>query len=76
MKEDCSFVTLLFRSFQYLSKEVNQMKRERQRKDPRRILDEEGTSTSYQQQRRSENHRSPHRSTMPTFFEEGEWYIN
>ena len=48
------------------------MKRVRQREDPRRIFDEEGPSTSYQQQRKPENHRS----NMPTFFEEGEWYIN
>ena len=76
MKEDFIFSTLLFRSLQDLSKELNQMKRERQRKDPIRILDEEGLITSYQQQRRQENLRPPHRSTVPTFFEEGEWYRN
>ena len=50
------------------------MKREMQKEDPRRGFDEEGPSTSYQQETRAKNHRSPHRSTMPTFFEEGEWY--
>ena len=48
------------------------MKEEEQREDPRRRSDEE--STSYQQQERPQNPRSPHRSTMPTFFEEGERY--
>ena len=38
-----------------------------------RFQEEEGSpSTSYQQNKRLENPRSPHRSTMPTFFEEGE----
>ena len=74
MMEDCSFATLLFISLQDISKKVNKMKREIQRKDRRRRLDEEGPSTSYQQQRKLENHRSPHIYTMPTFFEEGEWY--
>ena len=42
-----------------------------------RIQEKEGSpSTSYQQSRRPENPRSPHRSTMPTFFEEGERYSN
>ena len=71
-KEDCSFATPLFRSMQDLSKGVNQMKIERKKEDPRIIFEEEGPSTSYQQKRKPENHRSPHRSTMPTFFEEGE----
>ena len=48
------------------------MKRERQRKDTRIRLDEEGPSISYQQQRKLENHKS----TMPTFFEGGEMYRN
>ena len=52
------------------------MKGERKWKDPRRRFDEEGPSTSYQQKRRPKNHRSPHRSTMLTFFEEGERYRN
>ena len=67
-------VTHFFRSMQDLSKEVNQMEEERQREDPRRICDEE--STSYQQKIRPKNPRYPHRSTMPTLFEEGERYIN
>ena len=50
------------------------MNNEGQKEDPRRIFDEEGPSTSYQQQRKPESHRSPHRSTMPMFFQEGEWY--
>ena len=50
------------------------MKEEEQREDPRSISDEE--NTSYQQQRRLKNHGSPHRTTMPTFFEEGERYRN
>ena len=66
--------THLFISMQDLSKEIKQKKRERQKEDPRRRFEEEGPSTSYQQQRKPENHRYPHRSTMPTFFEEGEWY--
>ena len=70
--EDEKYLTPFFRSMQDLSKEVYQMKEEEQREDPRRICDEE--STSCQQQRRPENPRSPHRSTMPTFFEEGERY--
>ena len=70
--EDVRSVTPFFRSMQDLPKEVNQMKEEEQREDSRRRSDEE--STSYQQQRRLENPRSPHRSTMPTFFEEGERY--
>ena len=42
-----------------------------------RFQEEEGSlSTSYQQRRRPENPRSPHRSTIPTFFEEGERYRN
>ena len=48
------------------------MKEERKQEDPRRRLDEEDPSTSYQQRRKPENHRSPQRSTMPTFFGEGE----
>ena len=52
------------------------MKGESQRKDPRRRFEEEGPSTSYQQKRKPEDHRSPHRSTMPTLFEEGERYRN
>ena len=70
--EDVRSITPFFISMQYLSKEVNQMKKEEQREDPRRRSDEE--NTSYQQQRRPENPRSPHRSTIPTFFEEGEGY--
>ena len=50
------------------------MKEEEQEEDPRSRSDEE--STSYQQQRRLENPRSPHRSTIPTFFEEGERYTS
>ena len=76
MKKDYSFSTLVFRSLQDLSKEVNKMKRENENEDPRRIFDEEGPSTSYQQRRKSENPRSIHRSTMPTFFEEGVRYRN
>ena len=52
------------------------MKKERQKENPRRRFDKEGSITSYQQKIKPENHRSPHRSTMPTFFEEGEWYRN
>ena len=48
------------------------MKKEGQKEDPRRRCDNEGPSTSYQQRRKPENTRSPHRSTMPTFFEEGD----
>ena len=70
IREDVKYVPPFFRSIQDLSKEVNQMKEEEHRKYPRSRSDEE--STSYQQQRRPENPRSPHRSTMPTFFEEGE----
>ena len=67
--EDVKSVTPLFTSMQYLSKEVNQMNNEGH---PRRKSDED--STFYQQQRRPKNPRSPHKSTMPTFFEEGERY--
>ena len=70
--EDENYVTPLFRSMQDLSKEVNPMNKKGHKEDPRRRLDEEDPSTSYQQRRKPENHRSPHRSTMPTFFEEGE----
>ena len=70
--EDENSTTPFFRSMQDLSKEVNPMKKEGQKEDPRRIFDEEGPNTSYQQRRKPENHRSPHRSTMPTFFGEGE----
>ena len=52
------------------------MKTKRKKEDPRTRFEEEGPSTSYQQKRRPENHRSPHRSTMPTFSEEGERYRN
>ena len=76
MKEYCSFSTPLFRSMKDLSKEVKQMKRERKKEYLRRIFDEEGLSTSYQQKREPENHISPHRSTIPNFSEEGEWYRN
>ena len=69
MKNDNS-ATLSFRSMQDLSKEVNQMKEEEQEEDLRSRSDE--GSSSYQQQRRLENSISPHRSTMPTFFGEGE----
>ena len=48
------------------------MKEARQKEDPRRRCDEEGPNTSYQQRRKPENPRSPHRSTMPTFVKEGE----
>ena len=72
MKEDYSLATPLFISMQDLSKDVNQMKKESQKEDPRRRFDEEGPRTSYQQKRRPEYHRSPHRYTMPTFLEEGE----
>ena len=71
MKEDNS-ASPLFRSMKDLSKEVNKMKKERKKEDPRIILDEEGPSTSYQQKGIPENPRSPHRYTMPTFFGEGE----
>ena len=74
IKGGCNFSTPLFRSMQDLSKEVNQIRKEGQREDPRRICDEEGPRTSYQRRRKLENPRSPHRSTMPTFFEEGERY--
>ena len=66
--EDEKSVTPFFRYMQDLSKEVNQMKKEEQRDDPRRRCDEE--INFYQQQRILKNSRSPHRSTMPTFFEE------
>ena len=46
------------------------MKEDRQKEGPRRRCDEEGPNTSYQQRRKPENPRSPHRSTMPTFFGE------
>ena len=73
-----------------LSQEVNQKRERRSTETPRgfreetscskscmRFQEEEGSpSTSYQQSRRPENPRSPHRSTMPTFFEEGERYSN
>ena len=52
------------------------MKKERQRKDRRRRFEEEGPSTSYQQKRKPENHRSPHRPIMPTLSKEGERYRN
>ena len=71
MKEDCSFSTLLFRIMQGLSEEVNQMKRERQRKDPR-IFDEEGPSTSYQHEKQLEKQRASHHSTRSTFFDKRE----
>ena len=70
--EDVKSITHFLRSMQDLSKEVNKMKEEGQGEDPRRRCDEE--STSYQQNKRSEDPRSPHRSTMPTFFEECERY--
>ena len=59
-----------------LSKEINETIRERQRETSMRFQDEEGPSTSYQQQRRLEDHISPHITTMPNLFEEGEWYRN
>ena len=74
--EDDNSATPFFRSMQYLSKEVNPMKKEGQKEDPRRICDDEGPSTSYQQRRKPENHISPQISTMPTFFGEGEAYNN
>ena len=72
--EDDKSATPLFRSMQDLSKEVNRMKKEGQKEDPIRRCDEEGPNTSYQQRRKPKNPRSPHRSTMPTFFEEDESY--
>ena len=75
MEEENS-ATHFCRSMQDLSKEVYQMKEERQKEDPRRRCDEEGPNTSYQQRRKLENLRSPHISTMPTFFEEGKWCRN
>ena len=74
--EEENYATHFCRSMQYLSKEFYQMKEERQKEDPIRRCDEEGPNTSYQQRRKLESHRSPHRSTMPTFFEEGEGCIN
>ena len=70
--EEENFATHFCRSMQDLPKEVNQMKEERKKEDPRRRCDEEGLSTSYQQRRKPENPISPHRSTIPTFFGEGE----
>ena len=52
------------------------MKKRSQRKDTRRIFEEEGPSTSYQQKRKLKNHRSPHISVVATSFEEGESYVN
>ena len=66
------FVTPFLRSMQYISKEVYQMKEEEQREGPRKRYDEE--NTSYQKQRRPKNPIYPHRSTMPTLFEEGDRY--
>ena len=74
--EEENYATHFCRYMQDLSKEVYQMKEGRQKEDPRRRCDEEGPNTSYQQRRELENPRSPHRSTMPTFFEEGEGYRN
>ena len=69
--EGLSFAAYLFRAMKDLPKEINETRRERQRETSRRFQDEEVPNTSYQQQRRPKNHRSPHRFTMPTFFEEG-----
>ena len=74
--EDDKSATPFFRSMHDLFKEVNQMNNEGQKEDPRRRLDEEDPSTSYQQRRKPENTRSPHRSTLPTLFGEGERCIN
>ena len=71
MEDDNSAVPF-FISMQDISKEVNPMKNEGQKEYPRRICDEEGPSTSYQQRRKLENPRYHHRSTMPTFLGEGE----
>ena len=70
--EDENSATPFFKSMEDLSKEFNPMKKEGQKEDARIRCDEEGPSTSYQQRRKLENPRSPHRSTMPTFFGEGE----
>ena len=72
MKEDYNLATPLLRFMQDISKEVNQINKERKRKDLGRRFEEEGLSTSYQQKIRPKNHRS----TMSTFFEEGERYRN
>ena len=47
-EEACSFSVLLFRYVQYLSKEVNKMKRGRKKDDQRRVHKEKGPNTSYQ----------------------------
>ena len=74
--EGLIFASSSFISMKDLSKEINETRRERKIETSRRFQDEEGPSTSFQQQRRPENHRSPHGSIMATFFEEGEWYRN
>ena len=74
--EDHNSATPFFRSMQDLSKEVNPIKKEGHKEDTRRRFDEEGLSNSYQQRRKEENHRTPHRYTMPNFSEEGERYRN
>ena len=65
-------VTPFFRSMQDLSKGVYQLNEGEHKEDPRSRSVEE--ITSYQKQRTPENPRSPHISTMPTFFEEAERY--
>ena len=57
MEHDKS-ATPFFRSMHDLSKEVNQMKKEGQKEDPRRRFEEEVPSTSYQQIRKLETHET------------------
>ena len=45
--EDDNHTTPFFRSMQYLSKEVNPMKKEGQQEDPRRMCDEEGPMSTF-----------------------------
>ena len=71
--EGLSFASSSFRSMKDLSKEINEMRRKRQRETSIRFQDEEGPNTSFQQQRRLKKKTTSHYSTRSTFFDKEDW---
>ena len=70
--EGMSFISSLFRSMRGLTKEVKQIRMERNNETSVGFQDEEGPCTSYQQKKEPVLNRAPKKYTMPFYFEEEE----
>ena len=75
MAEGLSFSTPHFRSMQYLTMEIKEMRKERKKETSRGFQNGEGLSTSYEHYKQPMVQKVPQHPTMPTFLAEGnEWH--